>query len=153
MVEYRITKYDPQFRDATGAFSRHEWTSYRDVGASVSLDDYLRIEATYVSVAIAFLIEAGIGWLQVDSLENAGKTPVAYAEGAVLAPAEWESAFRSVLREHFWCRFQSSESFVHFGWDYYMYVGVPRHCPKAHAAAGASGLFVEECSSPYATAG
>jgi hypothetical protein len=129
MLEYRVTKYDPQFRDVTGAYSRREWTSYRDVGGSVSLDDYLTVEATYVRVAIALLIEADIGSLQVRGFENAGNKPVAYAEGSLLARTEWEYAFRSVLREQFWCRFESPESFVHFGWDYYMYVGVPRHCP------------------------
>lgn len=153
MLEYRVTKYDPRFRDPTGAYNRHEWTAYGDVGGSVSLEDYQRVESSYLSVAIAFLTEAGIQSVQVRGLENAAATPVTYAEGSVLTSTEWESAFRSVLREQFWCRFESSESFVHFGWDYYMYIGVPRNCPAARVLAESRGLFVEECSSPYATAG
>jgi hypothetical protein len=47
----------------------------------VSLEDYQRVESSYLSVAIAFLPEAGIQSLQVRDLENAGATPVTY--GAV----------------------------------------------------------------------
>jgi hypothetical protein len=40
-------------------------------------------------------------------------------------------------------------AFIHVGWDYYMYIGVPTDCPASDRLAAASGLFVEECESPY----
>lgn len=39
--------------------------------------------------------------------------------------------------------------FVHFGYDYYMYVGVETPCPQAQRLAAQLGLFVEEMRSPY----
>jgi hypothetical protein len=153
MLEYRITKYDPQFRDASGAYMIDEWTCYGDADGSAALNDDLQVEANYVNVAAAFLIEAGIGALAVCGLEHARQTLVSFAEAAVLLPDQWEAAFRAVLREDCWCRFEAVDSFVHFGWDCYMYLGAPRMCPKAIALAGSRRLFVEEYSSPYRTVG
>jgi hypothetical protein len=56
---------------------------------------------------------------------------------------------RRVLREEFWCRLEGPEAFVHFGYDYYLYVGVPRACPEAEQATRRAGLFVESFRSPY----
>lgn len=32
MHKYRITKYDPQYRDEQGIYIREDWTSYSDIG-------------------------------------------------------------------------------------------------------------------------
>jgi|SRR5687767_8429806 len=46
MNEYRITKYDPRLRDSSGAYSLpEEWTSYSDVGRTVSPRSVLREES------------------------------------------------------------------------------------------------------------
>lgn len=34
--------------------------------------------------------------------------------------------------------------FVHFGYDYYMYIGASKNCIKSKNAVMLSGLFVEE---------
>jgi len=31
-IEYRVTKYDPAWRDASGAYIVDEWTSVTDIG-------------------------------------------------------------------------------------------------------------------------
>lgn len=31
-MKYRITKYDPRFRDADGCYQKHEWMSWTDIG-------------------------------------------------------------------------------------------------------------------------
>ena len=41
-----------------------------------------------------------------------------------------------------------NEGFIHFGWDYYMYIGMPHPCPTAQARAAELGLYVEEFASP-----
>ena len=150
MFEYRVTKYDPKFRDPSGVYVRDEWTRYSDVGRSVSLDDYLFVEANYVNVAVSFLREACVERLRMQDVENSHRTAGVPDEGTALESQYWVGAFRSVLREDYWCRFESDEAFVHFGWDYYMYIGVTRDCPGARGMAESSGLFIEECSSPYA---
>jgi hypothetical protein len=152
---YRITKYNPALRDAAGAFLGSEWTSIADVGASfagkeLSLAEYERVEAAYVSAAQSFLVEASVATLQVQGVENSGGGLAAPAEGAVIEVRAIPSILVGLLRDSFWCRLESASAFVHVGYDYYMYVGVPSRCPVSERKAAEAGLFVENYSSPYA---
>lgn len=154
MHEYRVTKYNPALRGPTGAYSRNEWTSVKDIGRSfddaiLTLSVYQRVEDAYVSTALAFLTEAGLTSLNVEGLENTQGQPIACHEGDVLPVERIGDVIGRVLREEFWCRLQNTAGFVHFGWDYYMYIGVPHPCPTAEALALNLGLFVEEFDSPY----
>jgi len=63
-----------------------------------------------------------------------------------------ESICRLILREVIWCRLESELSFyIHFGWDYYMYVGSLISSKEAIEYGKANGLFIEEMISPYLT--
>jgi len=158
MFEYRVTKYDPALRDASGAYTRSEWTAVSDVGSSfngILLTElaYLRIESAYIAVALAFLRESGVTSLVVNSLENHRKTELTIGEGTHLSLAQIGATLSRLLREEFWCRLEGADSFVHIGYDYYMYIGVPVVCPKARQLATAHGLFVEPFWSPYGDLG
>ena len=111
------------------------------------------MEDTYVSAALAFLKEAGLISLNVEGLENTYGRPIACHEGDVLALEEIGDVMGRVLREEFWCRLQNAAGFVHFGRDYYMYIGVPHPCPIAEVLALNLGLFVEEFHSTYSEPG
>jgi hypothetical protein len=157
VFEFRVTKYDPVHRDLGGAYTRDDWTSFADVGqefSGVVLTDaeYRRVEDDYVAAAVAFMQEAGVPSLEVVGLENHAGAPLPFADGSPLGLSEVGEVVRQVLREEFWCRLEGAGAFVHFGWDYYMYVGVPRACPEAAALAGQLGLFVEPIQSPYSEA-
>jgi len=133
MYEYRITKYNPDFRDRTGAFTREEWISVRDIGRTfagvvLTRDEYMRVENAYVTTALALLKEAGLTSLRVEGLENNKAHQLAFGEGDILSLAQIGDVIGRVLREEFWCRLTGAAGFVHFGWDYYMYVGLPRPC-------------------------
>jgi hypothetical protein len=153
VFEYRITKYDPAFRDARGAYRRDDWTAVTDIGSSfggvvLTRDVYRRVEDAYVTAALGFLREVEVSVLTVEGLENrAGPAPV--VQGGALGLAEAAEVIRRVLRDDFWCRLEGPEAFVHFGYDYYMYVGVARACPEAEQLARRVGLFVEPFLSPY----
>ncbi len=158
MFEYRVTKYDPSFRDANGAFTRDEWISVTDIGRSfggekLTREEYQRVEDAYVATALAFLREAGVEALTVAGLENHGGTPLAFTEGSVLLLEQIGEVIRWVLREEFWCRLEATGAFVHLGYDYYTYLGVPRRCPQAEQFARQQGLFVEPFHSPYSEPG
>jgi hypothetical protein len=56
---------------------------------------------------------------------------------------------RALLREEYWCKLESDSAYIHVGYDYYMYVGVPAECREAVAEATRLGLFVEPMQSPY----
>ncbi|MFD1169946.1 hypothetical protein [Oceanobacillus caeni] len=54
------------------------------------------------------------------------------------------------LRNIIWCKLgYKNQFFVHFGYDYYMYIGASRQCTKAINAVTRSGLFVEKFDTPY----
>jgi hypothetical protein len=154
VFEFRVTKYDPAHRDSSGAYTREEWTAVTDIGRAfvgvvLSQEEYRRVEDAYATAAVAFLREAGVTSLVVAGLENHAAVPLPFAEGSLLGLAEVNTVIRRLLREEFWCRLESAEAFVHVGWDYYVYVKVPRPCPVAGSLAQQLGLFVEPIRSPY----
>ncbi len=153
MFEYRVTKYDPALRDGD-AYTQGEWTAYSDIGRPfggvvLTSDQYQRVEDAYVAAALDFLREAGVSALLAIGLENGGGSPASLIEGSMLSLEQLGDAIPRLLREEFWCRLEGSGAFVHVGYDYYKYVGVPQACPQAEQKAGRLGLFVEPCSSPY----
>ncbi len=153
MFEYRVTKYDPTRRDARGAYTWEEWSSFGDIGQSfggqvLTVGEYRRIEDAYVSAALAYLREVGVEALAVEGLEAHGSPPP-FAAGDSLGLSETAEVIRRVLREEFWCRLEGPAAFVHIGYDYYMYVGVSRACPEAERLSQRLGLYVEAFRSPY----
>ena len=154
MNEYRVTKYNPAFRGPSGAYTRNEWISFGDIGRSfdgvkLTPEAYERVEDAYVAAAVAFLRESAVPHLAVRALENKQGQAVPICEGDALPIEQLADVLRGVLREQFWCRLEANDAFVHVGWDYYMYVGVPRPCPAARRKAEELGLYVEDFSSPY----
>ena len=157
MFQYRVTKYDPRFRDATGAFTRDDWISMGDVGSVfdgrvLTPAEYLRVENAYVSAAIAFLTDAGVESLVIADLENHGRfntSALTLDNGSDCDLLTCADIARLNLRSEICCRLESESAFLHFGYDYYMYVGVLFECPAAIRHATDSGLFVELFDSPY----
>ena len=154
MYQYRITKYDPNFRDAAGAFTKDQWTSYSDIGstydnATLTEQDYLRVESAYISSAINLLRDSGINELTVSGLEQHGESSSLH-NGQSIQLSTISQYFQGALREHYWCRFESNTgAFVHFGNDYYMYVGLPSNPGNGIKSVAESGLFIEPFASPY----
>jgi hypothetical protein len=154
VLEYRVTKYDPAFRDSSGAYTRDEWTAFSDIGRSfggavLTREEYQRVEDAYVAAALGFLRESGVPSLAVTELESHAGHALAFGEGSILGLEQLEEVIRRALRKELWCRLERPEGFVHIGWDYYMYIGVPHPCPEAEKLAHRLGLFVEEFHSPY----
>jgi hypothetical protein len=154
MFQYRVTKYDPRLRDGSRAFLPDDWTSICDVGEAfggviLTREAYRFVEDAYIETAITFLTEAGVPALRCVGVENRGGHTAAPVEGSSVGVARLSPPMRGVLRAEYWCRFASDDAFVHFGYDYYMYVGVPVRCERAHQFAHRHGLFVEPFVSPY----
>jgi hypothetical protein len=155
MQSYRISKYNPEKRDASGFFTGEEWTSFSDVdslieGKVLTLAKYEEVESAYVGIAQGFLLEAGVTVLYAVGVENSAKDPEAPMEGAAVKTNSIGPVLTAMLRERFWCKLENANAFLHIGWDYYMYIGVARHCPIAASRATEVGLFVEMVDSPYA---
>ncbi len=148
MLSYRITKYDPTLRNVSGAYLPDEWTSYCDVELGrVSLADYERVEHSYVLAAQAILREAGVQELSIAGLEDSDARARVKNDDK-LSVENLNRVLIDVLRNQYWCRLEGENAFVHLGYDYYMYVGVPKACKKSEAATIDLGLFVERFPSP-----
>ncbi len=153
MNEYRVTKCNPAFRDHSGAYTKVEWVSFAQIGQTFSgvlltADEYERVEEAYIQAALSFLRESGRLSMRVAGLENPRMQPLDFQNDSVLPLDCIGEVIRRVLRDEFWCRLEGSEGFIHFAWDYYMYIGVPHPCPTTRARATKLGLYVEEFASP-----
>lgn len=172
MNSWRITKYNPAFRDDRGAYLKDEWTSVSDVGKSfdgvaLTFNEYRKIEDAYVSTALRFVSEASLDALTIsylethrvsearpEDLQGIAIDPKRARKGMALSGEALDDICRLVLREIFWCKLESESGFyIHFGYDYYMYIGSPVPSEKAIAYGGRQGLFIEEMASPYLDAG
>lgn len=168
MNSWRITKYNPAFRDERGVYLKDEWTSLSDVGKSfdsviLTSGEYRRVEDAYITTALSFVSEAGLDALTITDLETHGIAearaedlwgiafdPKLARNGMSLPRESLGDVCRLVLREILWCKLEAAGGFyLHFGYDYYMYVSSPVRCEKSIAYGRRQGLFVEEMESPY----
>jgi hypothetical protein len=168
MYGWRITKYNPAFRDERGAYLYDEWISVSEIGESfggevLTFEEYRKIENAYVLTTLRFLTEAGLSSLKVTSLEKQNLprvekwlladipiAPSRVEEGMSASDEELGNICRLVLREAIWCRLESEAGFyIHFGWDYYMYVGSPVPSEESVLYGREQGLFIEVMPSPY----
>ena len=152
MKQYRVTKYNPEYRNTDGTYNRSEWTSYGDVGDIVSKEEYEKVENAYIESALSFLEEQNISKITISYLENQQKynePGVVLKTGAELNTSQIKAVLKSILREKYWAKLENDNSFIHIGWDYYMYIGVPNEPQQAKKYAESKGLYVESFNSPY----
>jgi hypothetical protein len=165
---WRITKYNPLYRDENDHYLKDEWTSFSDIDdVNLTSEKYLFTENAYVNAVNCFISEMGITSLEVSDLEKYNLTDLDKKK-LELFSEEMINVYNSIrnrdvinikmvdnicklaLRETLWCKLKYEHGFVvHFGFDYYMYIGCSLKCEKAIEKVNKSGLFVEPCESPY----
>lgn len=169
MYHYRITKYDPQLRNEDGIFTKNEWISYWDIesiysGIPFTFTDYIKVENSYVNALLAFTKCLDIPYLNLTNLENP-KNNIGpkkhYTDKMIILLNsiqdqtkinidDIDSLARLILREHIWAKLQYKDIlYIHFGYDYYMYIGSKLLCKDAIDNIEQSELFVENFVSPY----
>lgn len=160
MLSWRITKYDPKNRDERGSYlDDKEWTCFPEVGTKVSEEDYLKTESNYINAITTFMDEMGLNKVYLNALEvwsdevanqNASGFLSNMWVGKGVTTQEINELAKLTLRNVIWCKLSyKNDFFVHFGYDYYMYIGANKDCPNARKKVRASGLFVENFNSPY----
>jgi len=152
MNQYRVTKYNPEDRNTDGTYNRNEWTSISDVGGIVSKKEYEEVENSYIESAMSFLEEQDISELKITYLENHQnykESNFVLETGVKLNSTQIKEALKSILRENYWAKLENNNSFIHIGYDYYMYIGVPNESKQAKSLAESKGLYVELFNSPY----
>jgi len=155
MVKLRITKYNPIYRDENGFFKHNEWTSFHDIGKSFdgklfTLVEYNKIENHYLNVIQILFKKAGIFEMTLKDFESCNSNDFKLDRDLKYTLSEIREFSRSILREELWALFQNSnDCYLHFGYDYYMYMGLPNLDIKEIYNTGIEELFIEEVVSPY----
>lgn len=160
MYSWRVTKFNPLHRDESGSYKiKDEWTAYSEIGSKVSEEEYLETEEKYINAVLSFMNEMNVDKLYLKDLElhsegvmeqNASSFMLTMWLGKEVSKQEIKELIKLTLRESIWCSLSYKKQFsVHFGYDYYMYIGAAKDCPKARTKVITSGLFVEEFSLKY----
>jgi hypothetical protein len=169
--QWRVTKYNPTFRNENGHYTiAEEWTCASEIGKIINgkeftLSDYLQVETAYVNSVMKFLEESSMNSLRILQLSSwsisaEDKQSALYetefdhlklTEDLLVNKYEIQLICKMVLRNFLDCQlYLKDKFFVHFGWDYYMYIGSYFNCLSAIEYAKNNGLFAEEIdSSPY----
>ncbi|RTQ92497.1 DUF7683 domain-containing protein [Lysinibacillus telephonicus] len=167
--QWRITKYNPDFRDENGHYTKIEdWTSSYDIGKVFNgqlftFKEYLHVESAYINTILMFLKESKVKSLRVIGLEKhkfkaQQKWQFLYEdkfqhvqleEDMVIDVEDVPTICKMILRELMYCQLLVKDKiFIHFGWDYYMYIGTNYQSAVAIKFASNNGLYVESFQSP-----
>ncbi|MFD1177721.1 hypothetical protein ACFQ3W_15625 [Paenibacillus puldeungensis] len=168
MYCWRITKYDPAYRDHKGNFEKEEWTSFSDIGkvfggSQFAISDYLSIESKYISAVTILMKCMNASSLEISNVEKFENSIVqnqyvarnmvemftTIKNGDNIDVTNIPDLCKLILRDHLWGKLSTSSMFVHFGYDYYMYIGLQKECQLGLNEIRESGLFVEAFTSPY----
>lgn len=104
------------------------------------------MEDACVTAAASYLKEAGVAALTVARHEVPKRHTLDFRDGETLRFDRISDVARRVLREQFWRRVEADDANVHFGYDYYMHIGVSPPCHASQRRAVELGLFVEDIS-------
>lgn len=167
MYCWRITKYNPKNRDFNGAYLKKEWISYSEIGKvfenkKFMVEDYLKIENAYIQAIILFMECLNINYLRIVALQKKIKPEKNefYSFSMINAYNSFKKRqliskelviiiAKLALRENLWCKLEAEDMYVHFGYDYYMYIGSKNICKDAISKIEKSGLYAEAFESPY----
>ncbi len=162
MSYYRITKYNPEFRDEKGCYKAEDWTSISDIGKTydngiLTTLKYKQIEDAYVEAVKIILKEKGISQMVICNLEKNDDVEefIFLPEEKVflnkmnnnccLGLCEIEIATRLSLREVIWSSLltDTGDFKIEFGYDYYMYIRGAKLEDATKQKILDNGLFVE----------
>lgn len=156
---WRVTKYNSLNRDENGYYIKDEWTSFSDIGNSYNgleftMSEYLKYEKAYIDSILSLMECNNIQSLNVVDLEIKYEDDNEFIntikEGMLLSRTQIKEVVKQILRDNIWCKLTGSNSFyVHFGYDYYMYVGADNKCDSAIRLIKDNNLFIEPFISPY----
>lgn len=147
---YRICKYDPQYRTPDGTYERDEWTDYSDIGKTfngvvLTEEAYLSTERQHIACIADLLCCSGIDAVEISRCENCGS----WRNGQRISVNALAPLLQDCLRGNCWCVLTAPDAYVHFGYDYYVYVGCPLAPDTVDSICREYGLFTNLQPSPY----
>lgn len=151
--EFRISKYDIKKR-INGVYTENDWTSMGDIGTvhngkELTYDEYIKTENRYLKFIEAVLLKTNTQEIQVTYLEDYSKKCIHKKNEILSSVDDILNMSRDCLRENYWAKLECDNLFLHFGYDYYLYVGCDLSFTCINDLACELGLFVEITESPY----
>lgn len=151
MTEYRITKYNPTNR-IDGVYIIDEWSSFSDIGKVfgsiiLSEDVYLKTEQAYIDCCIELIEKAKISKLYIKQAEYYAEN--VHFPSSISNAQEISQVITACLREQCWLKLTAKDFFIHFGYDYNMYVGSSLPAKSITETVAQKGLYCEVYPSPY----
>ena len=154
MKYYRVSKYDPRKRDFKGFYQAEEWTSISDIGKvfagkELTLDEYLRTEKNYLCFIKQFVELFGTKiWIR--AVEIYQECSISWGNGQRVDHNDEYLCFaRDCLREQCWGKIVGKSFFIHFGYDYYIYIATNVDYRIINQMANLNNLYIEKMKSPY----
>jgi len=165
-MNYRVTKYNPAYRNEKGWYMRDDWTDYSEVvktGAKREYDEYKKIEDLYIhylqiglqSAADKTFVVSGLERYKaeikkyVDRLQDCNKELLFKIKNNYKCSiTEVLDIARLILRILVWCTFDSTSSYIDFSYEYYMFVGGVYYDESTIKEAALNGIYIEEMDSP-----
>lgn len=165
MYSYKVFKYKIKNKNEI----INEWTSISDIGKEYNgkqfkYEEYIKTENTYIEAINMFIKLNKIKELTIDELEKYNYDKLIYDEYDIqikelikkvknkmkIKTSDIELFIRAILREQIWAKLASSDEFyIHFGYDYYMYIGSKAEPQKEIEQIEKMGLVIEKQLSPY----
>lgn len=162
MLYWRITKYDPQYRDNRGAYLKDEWTEYEDIGKTfegktLTLEEYLKTEDAYIQAILLFMEDLNIDSLRISCLEKDGRRPkrvlvdsIDIVNNTYVNKKSIVPIIRLILRGKTWCKFKAEQMHIDFHSEFYTFIiSIKRPSDSTIKKIEQMGFFVEERESPY----
>lgn len=168
MYYYRISKYNPKFRDNHGNYILNDWTSFSDIGKeylgkTLTLEEYKRVEDLYIDFVLLSMQKTDTDYLVIQELEKNGskkdilelssKSKCLYQKldnNLLIGVDNISMLLQLQLRDLIWAKLISESLTVHFGYDYYMYVISTKKLVFFDDLNLKNDIYVEEgIKSPY----
>ncbi|MFJ7665460.1 hypothetical protein ACIQXI_00045 [Lysinibacillus sp. NPDC097195] len=168
--QWRITKYNPDFRNNEGHYTKDvEWTSPSHIGKTIdgeifTVENYIEVETAYIATIMKFLhvndiksltminttyIDVGLDSALYNQLYDEKFDNLHLKEDQEVTIDQIPLIAKMVLRGFLFCHFIAADFFVHFGDDYYMFIGTNHYQEEPLQFAREHHLFVEEMISPF----
>lgn len=151
MNRYRISKYNPLYRCA-GRYLKDEWTDFSDIGKIfegnvLTEQEYLSVEQNYISCLVDILRLADVDVLSITALECYEDVP--WKNQQRVSIEIMPELFQNCLRNKCWCKLEEQKAYIHFGYDYYVYIGSVLSCDLIEKMCKKYSLFCNKQESPY----
>jgi len=148
---YQITKYDPQKKDEYGRYlDQTEWTDYNEEkNPTYNFKDYLLTETAYIYAIYHFIkLNKEVFFQLSNKVVNNKLTNNSKVFNSSI---RLEYFVKKILRENFGAKIRCKNMCVHFGWDYYMFIGSNKKTDIKELDFGGIKMYIESIAiSPYA---